>query len=150
MSSRPPGHIDVPTSSAEIPAELKGLRMTKQRREVYGVLLDVRDHPTAQDVFMRAKERMPSISLATVYNCLEALVGHELVKQVNFDRSPSRYCPNLEEHVHFQDEKTGEIFDVVFKPNASLTDVLELPEGVQVKELELTLKGNMPSTPENN
>ena len=44
---------------------------------------------------MRSKERMPSISLATVYNCLEVLVGHELVKQVNFDRSPTRYCPNL-------------------------------------------------------
>lgn len=133
----------------DIPAEISGLRMTKQRREVYGVLLDIRDHPSAQDVFLRAKERMPSISLATVYNCLEALVGHGLVKQVNFDRAPSRYCPNLEEHVHFQDESTGEIFDVVFKSNASLTDILELPEGARVEELELTLKGSMPSHQKN-
>ncbi|MEM9079729.1 MAG: transcriptional repressor [Verrucomicrobiota bacterium] len=137
---------DVPHTSEEIPSELGGLRMTKQRKEVYGVLLDVRDHPTAQDVFLRAKERMPSISLATVYNCLEALVGHQLVKQVNFDRAPSRYCPNLEEHVHFQDEATGEIYDVVFKAGAELTDLLDLPEGVEVRDLELTLKGTMPSS----
>jgi len=107
-------------------------------------LLDTRDHPTAQDVFIRVKEQMPSISLATVYNCLEALVGHELVKQVNFDRAPSRYCPNLEEHVHFQDERTGQIFDVVFKKDKCLTDILELPNGVKVNKLELTLKGIMP------
>jgi len=132
--------------SDEIPSELKGLRMTKQRKEVYSVLLDQRDHPTAQDVFMRSKERMPSISLATVYNCLEVLVGHELVKQVNFDRSPTRYCPNLEEHVHFQDEKTGEIHDVIFKSGVKLEDFLELPQGVEIRELELTLKGILPSS----
>lgn len=137
--------VSPPPSSDEIPPELGGLRMTKQRKEVYGVLLDFRDHPTAQDVFLRAKERMPSISLATVYNCLEALVGHELVKQVNFDRSPSRYCPNLEEHVHFQNEATGEIHDVFFKKGANLEDLLDLPPGVEVKELELTLKGEMPN-----
>lgn len=139
-------HPSPPTSSADIPAECGGLRMTKQRKEVYGVLLDIRDHPTAQDVFMRAKERMPSISLATVYNCLEALVAHDLVKQVNFDRSPSRYCPNLEEHVHFQDEKTGQIHDVVFKSGVRLEDFLDLPQGVEIRELELTLKGILPST----
>lgn len=141
---KPP--VNLPNHSDEIPSELGGLRMTKQRKEVYGVLLDTRDHPTAQDVFLRAKERMPSISLATVYNCLEALVGHELVKQVNFDRAPSRYCPNLEEHVHFQDETTGEIHDVVFKKGVRLEDFLDLPQGVEVRELELTLKGTLPSS----
>ena len=54
---------------------LGGLRMTKQRKVVYGVLIDEkRDHPTASEVFTRAQNRMPSISLATVYNCLETLV----------------------------------------------------------------------------
>ena len=120
--------------------------MTKQRKEVYGVLLDVRDHPTAQDVFLRAKDRMPSISLATVYNCLEALVGHSLVNQVNFDRSPTRYCPNLARHSHFQDEDTGVIHDIFFKAGVKLEDFLDLPQGVDIRELELTLKGIMPSS----
>lgn len=124
--------------------------MTKQRKEVYCLLMDQRDHPTAQDVFIRAKERMPNISLATVYNCLEALVNHELVRQVNFDRAPSRYCPNLEEHVHFQDLETGAIHDVVFKKGININDFLELPEGVEVRELELTLKGIMPSSTKKN
>ena len=118
--------------------------MTKQRREVYGVLLGERDHPTANTVYRRVQDHMPSISLATVYNCLEALVGHGLVKQVNFDREPSRYCPNLTEHVHFQDEETGEIRDITFRQGVSLGDLLDLPEGVQVTDLELTIRGRLP------
>ena len=136
------GHID--GHSEEIPSELSGLRMTKQRREVYRVLMRDRDHPTANDVFRRVQEAMPTISLATVYNCLEALVSHGLVNQVNFDREPSRFCSNLKEHVHFHDKKTGVIHDITFKEGASIEDLLDLPEGTEVSDVELTLRGMLP------
>ncbi|MDB6109953.1 MAG: transcriptional repressor, partial [Pedosphaera sp.] len=51
-----------------------GFRFTPQRQHVYSVLLEKRDHPTVEEVFMRAKHGMPDISMATVYNCLDALV----------------------------------------------------------------------------
>lgn len=127
---------------ADFPPELEGLRMTKQRREVLAVILGERDHPTANDVFARAQERMPTISLATVYNCLEALVNHGLVRQVNFERESSRYCPNLSDHCHFQDEESGKIHDVVFKDGVKLEDILELPEGTEISHLEISLKGH--------
>ena len=68
-----------------------GLRATPQREVVYSVLLRKRDHPTAEEVFARVKAELPTISLATVYNCLETLVQCELVRAVNFERSPTRY-----------------------------------------------------------
>jgi len=68
----------------------KGHRLTPQRREVYNVLLEDRDHPTATEVFIRAKKRIPAISLATVYNCLETLVECGLAKQVNVEREATR------------------------------------------------------------
>ena len=55
--------------------EKSGLRFTPQRQHVYSVLLQKRDHPTAEEVFIRAKKGMPDISMATVYNCLDALVS---------------------------------------------------------------------------
>jgi Fur family peroxide stress response transcriptional regulator len=131
-------------TGGEIPAVVGGLRMTKQRRAVYQILLDDRDHPTATDVFRRVEKTMPSTSLATVYNCLEALVEHGLVNQVNFDREPSRFCSNLKEHVHFHDESTGVIHDISFKKGAKLEDLLSLPKGTTVKDLELTLRGVLP------
>jgi Fe2+ or Zn2+ uptake regulation protein len=130
-------------TDADIPDEICGLRMTRQRQEVYRLIVEERSHPTANDVFMQVKDRLPQISLATVYNCLEALVQHGIVKQVNFDREPSRYCSNLKDHGHFHDKTTGVIHDVHFKPGINLTDVLELPEGALVTDIEITLRGKL-------
>ena len=55
-------------------------RMTPQRQVVYEILMSSRDHPTATEVFIRVQERMPSISLATVYNCLDTLAAAGIVK----------------------------------------------------------------------
>jgi len=128
---------------AEIPEEIAGLRMTRQRQEIYRILIEQRDHPTANEVFMRAKDRLPNLSLATVYNCLEALVQHGIIRQVNFERESSRYCPNLREHGHFHDAATGVIHDIDFKPGVSLADVLELPSGAVVNDIEITLRGKI-------
>jgi Fe2+ or Zn2+ uptake regulation protein len=58
----------------------RGFRFTPQREHVYAVLLRKRDHPTAEEVFIRAKRGMPDISMATVYNCLDALVACGLAR----------------------------------------------------------------------
>jgi Fur family peroxide stress response transcriptional regulator len=125
----------------DFPQEINGLRMTRQRREVYKSLMANRVHPTAQDVFLEVKDKLPQISLATVYNCLEALTQHGIIRQVHFDRESCRYCPNLHEHGHFHDQSTGKIHDVTFKPGVRLEDVLELPPGTTISNIELTLRG---------
>ena len=119
-----------------------GLRSTPHREVVYNVLLKSRYHPTADEVFARVKSDMPAISLATVYNCLERLVQCNLVRQFNFDRGPSRYCPNLEPHAHFQDERSGSIQDIELP-----ADVIEkvksvLPAGYSAKSIEITFRGD--------
>ncbi len=122
---------------------ISGLRLTKQRQEVYQVLLEQRDHPTANEIYRRVRKKLPSISLATVYNCLEALVNHGLVNQVNFERSSSRFCPKLVEHGHFQDTKSGEIYDITIKDGIDLRDFINLPEHVCVEEAQITLRGTL-------
>jgi Fe2+ or Zn2+ uptake regulation protein len=114
-----------------------GIRLTKQREEVFGLLLQKRDHPTATEVFLRAKKHMPSISLATIYNCLDALVDWGLVKQVNLDRAPTRYCANLEEHSHFYCESCGAISDVETPFNGTWN----LPPGYFVAQADVSLRG---------
>jgi Fe2+ or Zn2+ uptake regulation protein len=122
---------------------INGLRMTRQRKEVYSLLMENRVHPTAQDVFLSIKDRLPQISLATVYNCLEALTQHGLIRQVHFDRESCRYCPNLHEHGHFHDIKNNAIHDITFKPGVNLSDVLDLPPGAQISHIDLTLRGTI-------
>jgi Fe2+ or Zn2+ uptake regulation protein len=116
-----------------------GLRLTPQRRQVYEVLMDKRDHPTATEVFLRAQKRMPSISLATVYNCLETMVGSGLVKAVHVDREPTRFCANLKEHGHFHCTECGHISDVEFSQTRDRG--WALPSGFLVTQHDLTLRG---------
>lgn len=137
------GTPDSPNGTLEIPEEISGLRMTRQRQEIYRILISERDHPTAQEVFMRAKDQLPNLSLATVYNCLEALVHHGIIRQVNFERESSRYCPNLREHGHFHDSQSGVIHDVDFKPGFQLADILDLPPGIVIDDIEITLRGKL-------
>ena len=118
--------------------------MTRQRREVYDVLMDVRDHPTAAEVFDRTKQRMPHISLATVYNCLETLTEAGLVKQVNTDRGSARYCPNLREHAHFVCGECGGVFDVDPEKPERVSEGWNLPEGSDVTRVEVVIKGTCP------
>ena len=119
-----------------------GLRLTKQRREVFDVLLEKRDHPTATEVFIRAQKKLSNISLATVYNCLETLVECGLVKQVNVDRAPTRYCPNLKEHGHFVCESCGQVCDIDFVEQKA--PLYELPADCVVTSQEVTLRGICP------
>src|SRR4029077_19776719 len=79
----------------------RGFRFTPQRKQVYDVLLQQREHPTAEEGFIRAKNNRPEISMATVYNCLDALVKCGLVRQVSLERGAARFCPNMREHCHF-------------------------------------------------
>ena len=101
-------------SHAALSERLKAcdVRPTPQREVVLKVILEKRDHPTADEIFARVKAQMPTISLATVYNCLETLVSCDLIRQVNLERGATRYCPNLHEHAHFHDNATGAIHDI--------------------------------------
>ena len=119
-----------------------GLRSTRQREHVFAVLLDKRDHPTADEVYSRSKDGMDSISLATVYNCLETLVGCGLVRAVNYERESTRYCPNLHEHAHFQDKKTGRVYDVDLPPDLMHRLKEILPDGYRAESIELYFHGN--------
>src|SRR2546425_5730079 len=89
-----------------------GFRFTPQRQQVYKVLLHKRDHPTAEEVFIRAKKDLPEISMATVYNCLDALVQSKLVRLVNHDKGATRYCSNMQEHHHFYCVECGGAVDI--------------------------------------
>lgn len=118
-----------------------GHRSTPQREVVFKVIVEKPDHPTAEEIFARVKLEMPTISLATVYNCLETLVHCGLVRQVNLERAPTRYCSNLHEHAHFHDDTTGRVHDIELPAEVlqQLRDLL--PAGFDANTVELAFRG---------
>ena len=119
-----------------------GLRFTPQREHVYQVLLQKRNHPTAEEVFIRAKRQMPEISHATVYNCLGALVRCGLVRQVQLDRGATRFCPNMREHGHFYCNGCDAVFDVDLPESPKPRIVL--PHGFKAEHFEVAIHGVCP------
>ena len=118
-----------------------GQRSTKQREHIFSVLLEKRDHPTADEVYVRAKTEMPTISLATVYNCLETLIETRLIRQVNFEREPTRYCPNLTQHAHFYCRESGEIVDIDLPDEVIEALMKARPEGFSARHIDIAYDG---------
>ena len=118
-----------------------GLRLTRQRKHVYGALLQRQDHPTAMEVFLRAKPEMESLSLATVYNVLETLAERGLVRKVHLDSGSTRYCANNAKHGHFTCTSCGAVMDVPLLPGAELEKLHHLPLGYTVTQQEVSLHG---------
>ena len=118
-----------------------GQRPTKQREHIFALLLEKRDHPTADEIYARAKNDMPTISLATVYNCLDALTESKLIRQVNFEREPTRYCPNLKPHAHFHCQDSSEVIDIEL-PDQAIEQLMQaLPKGFSASHIEITFNG---------
>lgn len=122
----------------------KGFRFTEQRRAVYDAVMGKRDHPSAVEVFMRVKTKVPTISLATVYNCLETLASCGLVRHVNHDREPSRYCANLDEHAHLFCSKCGSVTDLPRRGAWSFAEVWDLPPDAVISHHEVSFRGLCP------
>jgi Fe2+ or Zn2+ uptake regulation protein len=124
--------------------ESAGFRFTRQRRQVFEVVTDSHDHPTADEIFDRVKRRMPEISFATVYNCLSVLVRCGLLRQVTLDRSPTRFCPNMREHCHFFCERCGQVTDIEVPSRKALAGV-SLPRGFEIATFDISLRGVCPA-----
>jgi Fur family peroxide stress response transcriptional regulator len=137
---RPPHHH---ADDVEYGASLaqSGFRFTRQRRVVYDALASTEDHPTAVQVFMRVKDVMPNISLATVYNCLETLSKCGLIRQVYVEREASRFCANQVDHGHFYCTSCGRVDDVMMPSKANVIKLWQLPAHYQITQSEVSLRG---------
>jgi Fur family transcriptional regulator, stress-responsive regulator len=123
----------------------RGWRLTAQRRVVAEVLDGEHVHYTADEVHVRAAERLPEISRATVYNTLGELVGLGEVVEVSTDGRAKRYDPNAHRpHQHLVCSLCGTIRDV--RPAGD--PLAHLPEserfGFSVAEARVTYRGLCP------
>ena len=109
------------------------LRCTRQRVAVYEALCECKCHPTAEELFRIVKPRTDKLSLATVYNALEALCGAELVQRMPTTNGSCRYDADTSEHPHVRYPETAEIDDVPRELGNKLIE--RLPQDV-LEEIE--------------
>jgi Fur family ferric uptake transcriptional regulator len=89
-----------------------GVRITRPRRVILGVLSDGGDHPDALEIFKRSVAIDPSISLSTVYRTMKLLEGIGAIHRHAFEGGPSRFEPAVgEHHDHLIDIETGDVIE---------------------------------------
>jgi len=64
----------IDTSTLTLALQQAGMRITPQRTAICKILVASEEHPTAAMIYEDLKPQFPSMSLATVYNTLDALV----------------------------------------------------------------------------
>lgn len=90
----------------------KGLKMTGQRRVIARVLSEADDHPDVEQVYRRATEIDPNISIATVYRTVRLLEEASILSRHDFGDGRARYEEAPEEHHdHLIDIQTRKVIE---------------------------------------
>jgi Fur family ferric uptake transcriptional regulator len=90
----------------------KGLKMTEQRRVIARVLSDAEDHPDVEQVYRRATEIDPHISIATVYRTVRLFEEASILAKHDFGDGRSRYEEMREDHHdHLIDVQSGRVVE---------------------------------------
>lgn len=102
------------TMEAQLAAALRerGQRVTPQRLAVARLLDEFSDHVTAETLYRRVQERMPGVSLPTVYATLELLEDLGLLGRLLTESGAVVYDPNVSEHHHLVCNACGAILDI--------------------------------------
>ena len=94
---------------------------SKQREDLLNILKNSRSHPTADELYEKAKEKIPSVSRGTVYRNLKDLVDEGYIIKISMASGADRYDYIHKKHNHIICKSCGTVKD--FEYNFDLEDV---------------------------
>jgi Fe2+ or Zn2+ uptake regulation protein len=110
-----------PTNDAELSAALRarGQRVTSQRLILHRALRELDRHATAEELLRAVDERLPNLSLPTVYATLELFEQLGIVRRIAGGAGPVLWDPRPEEHQHFACRHCGRVLDLDVRVRAA-------------------------------
>lgn len=127
-----------------VKVDIKDLGLTRQREVVLQVIRDEKEHLTANGVFDKARQILPGISFATVYNSLRYLKEGGLIAEISFGNGASRFDSKLTRHDHAICTKCGTLVDMEIELPAEILNFAAEYSRFQPESFELTLRGICP------
>ena len=119
-----------------------GLRMTEQRRVVAQVLETSHDHPDVEELYARALELDPRISIATVYRTVKLFEEAGILDKLEFGDGRARYeDAERDHHDHLIDMQTGQVIEFVDPEIELLQEKIAKRLGYHLKDHRLELYG---------
>lgn len=108
-------------------AKEAGVKLTHQRLEIFRELAGSEAHPDAETLFRAVRERVPTVSVDTVYRTLWLLHDLGLVATLGPRREAIRFDVNLDRHHHFVCVRCGLVRDV----QSGELDAVRVPDSVR-------------------
>lgn len=119
--------------------ENHGLKGTPQRMLVAQLLLKAPRHLTAEQILKELNHAGHRVSKATVYNTLNMLSEHGLIREINLGGDHTVYDSTSVPHHHFHNVDTGELVDI--RPEQiHLQGLPALPEGTEAAGVEVVIR----------
>lgn len=115
-------------------------RNTIQRKLVSDAVHDLKNHPTAEDIYQRVAKSHPSISRGTVYRNLNYLVEDGFIRKVSVFDGADRFDCMLHDHRHVKCSECGQIFDIMPK-DAELVENLAAAEAALLQNSDFSITG---------
>ena len=119
-----------------------GLRPTKQRVLIAKSLFDSDKtfHFTVETLDKKInKNGNTKVSLATIYNTVEAFTSAGYLKEILTSKNKSYYDTNIKSHHHFYDEGSKELTDIRYS-QIRLSKIPTPPKGKKIKNLEVVIR----------
>ncbi len=90
----------------------KGHFLTSSRLIILEYLLSTKSHPTADEIYLKLKSKLPSLSKATVYNTLKLFSETGIVREIKVEKGKNRFEARTDPHVHFICIKCHRVHDI--------------------------------------
>ena len=131
------------TQNNEIINKLRSskLRPTKQRIRIAEFLFkrEKTFHFTVEKLNkIMNKKDAEKISLATIYNTIDAFKDAGHLKEILTNNNTSYFDTNINSHHHFYDDQTNELTDINFN-DVEVTKVPHAPKGKKIKDIEVII-----------
>ena len=118
------------------------LRPTKQRIRIAEFLFNREKtfHFTIENLFknLKKKDNSENISLATVYNTVEAFKKAGHLKEILTNNNTSYFDTNIKSHHHFYDDQTNELTDIDLR-DVEVAKIPSAPKGKKIKDVEVII-----------
>ena len=119
----------------------RGVRITRPRRIILGILSSTDDHPDALEIFRRAVTIDAGISLSTVYRTMKLLGEMGAIHRHAFEGGPSRFEHATDHHDHLIDIETGDVIEFKSDRIEQLQDEIARSLGYDIVHHRLELYG---------
>lgn len=111
MRKSDPNRIEKRLEHLKATAKEAGVKLTHQRLEIFRELATTEEHPDAETIFRAVQQRMPTVSLDTVYRTLWMLHDLGLVTTLGPQRDRVRFDANIDPHHHYVCVRCGLVRD---------------------------------------